>query len=122
MKKVHENKWWYLTNKVIFNSIGVNLSQNVTFLLAKLLKSYRDPWILINYQNDIRIEEVDNSISNSDLQLLKDFAKYKDIILSNPDKGEDVLLINKCEHINKIEDILTDKSKLKEVTDSCESL
>lgn len=63
---------------------------------------------------------MDNSIS--DLQLLKDFAKYKDIILSNPDKGEDVLLINKCEHINKIEDILTDKSKLKEVTDSCESL
>lgn len=61
-------------------------------------------------------------MSDADVQLLKDLARNKNIIISKPDKGQGVVLINSCDYINKIEDILSDKTKFHEVFGNCESL
>lgn len=61
-------------------------------------------------------------MSDADVQLIKDLARNKDIIISKPDKGQGVVLINRCDYINKIEDILNDKTKFQEVFGNCESL
>ena len=46
-----------------------------------------------------------------DMTVLQRLRSNKDIIICQPDKGNAVVIINKCDYISKIEAILSDKTK-----------
>ena len=55
--------------------------------------------------------------SKSDVRLLRDLSKDKNIIICRPDKGQGVVILNKCDYKEKMHQILNDPSKFVEVKD-----
>ncbi|XP_069983762.1 uncharacterized protein [Penaeus vannamei] len=58
----------------------------------------------------------------TDFGLLTDLSKNPDLIVTKPDKGQGVVLMNKLDYINKVNVILEDKSKFVELKLKPESL
>ena len=50
-------------------------------------------------------------LNRKHLDSLKELWKNKDIIISRPDKGAGIVLMNKADYITKMEDILSDTRK-----------
>jgi len=63
-----------------------------------------------------------SGITKDDLLLLNDLSKNKDIIVTRPDKGRGVVILDKNEYIEKMESILRDKTKFFQIEDDCTSL
>ena len=57
-------------------------------------------------------------IDKSDISLLKQFALNKNIIVSRPDKGRGVVIINKCDYISSMLKIISDTTKFKVINDN----
>ena len=55
--------------------------------------------------------------SKSDIKLLKYLSKDKDTIICKPDKGRGIVMLNKCDYIEKMQGILNDSSKFIEIKD-----
>lgn len=50
---------------------------------------------------------------------MKNLRKDKSLIITRADKGNCVVILNKCDYVNKIEDILNDKPKFTLIKGSC---
>ncbi|XP_069981734.1 uncharacterized protein [Penaeus vannamei] len=57
-----------------------------------------------------------------DLLLLNDLSKNKDIIVTKPNKGQSVVILNKNEYIDEMESILGYETKFIKIVDYCTSL
>ena len=53
------------------------------------------------------------SMDNSCLQAIKSLRSNKAILITKPDKGSGVVILNKSDYVNKMECILSDISKFK---------
>ena len=56
--------------------------------------------------------------SKSDIALLRDLSKDKNIIICRPDKGRGVVILNRCDYKEKMHHILSDTSKFMEINDA----
>ena len=56
--------------------------------------------------------------TQGDIQSLKSFASNKDIIITKPDKGRGVVIVNKNNYINSMQAIISDRSKCIPIDDS----
>ena len=55
--------------------------------------------------------------NRKDLSLLRELGKDKSLIVCSPDKGREVVLLNRTDYINKMNAILSDGSKFKKITE-----
>ena len=63
-----------------------------------------------------------DNISKDDIKSLKNLSKRDDIVVCKPDKGQGVVILNKVDYVNKMIEILSDKSKFNEITVKDEKL
>ena len=49
-------------------------------------------------------------------QALKNLSKNKNIIITIPDKGSGVIILNRVDYVNKMQDILSDTTKFKKAS------
>ena len=66
---------------------------------------------LTSYQNFSSDREPPENITSSEFKALKRLSKNKDIRVQKGDKGNTVLILDKCSYISAIEEILNDSSK-----------
>ena len=59
--------------------------------------------------------------NKSDILELKIFGNNKDIIVTRPDKGRGVVIVDRSVYINKMLGIISDKQKFNEINDSIHS-
>ncbi|XP_069976323.1 uncharacterized protein, partial [Penaeus vannamei] len=67
-------------------------------------------------------EITQDGISTNDLKTLKDLSKNPDVIITKPDKGQGVVLMNRSDYVKKVDDILKDKTKFSQIPNKPESL
>ncbi|KAF2347718.1 hypothetical protein FHG87_021527, partial [Trinorchestia longiramus] len=60
-------------------------------------------------------------ISKSDIHLLKQFGQYKNIIVSQPDKGHGVVIVDKNKYIESMTAIISDRSKFQLISEPIHS-
>ena len=53
----------------------------------------------------------------NDIKLLKKFSGNSDIVISKPDKGRGVVIVNKSDYISSMTEIITNNAKFEEITD-----
>ena len=63
------------------------------------------------YFYNFKSSKVFSIFSNVDLRLLKDFSKNDDIIISKPDKGRGIVIVNKTHYIHGMSLIINNNSK-----------
>ena len=63
--------------------------------------------------------KVQQNLSCDDLESLKCLAKNKDVIITRPDKGQGVVLLDKTDYIDKVLHILSNCTKFVEIKDAC---
>ena len=56
--------------------------------------------------------------SKSDIKLLKSLGCDKSIIITKPDKGKGVVIINKTDYLNSMKNLISDVTKFKKINDS----
>ena len=66
---------------------------------------------LTSYQNFSSDREPPENLTSSEFKALKRLSKNKDIRVQKGDKGNTVLILDKCSYISAIEEILNDISK-----------
>ena len=54
-----------------------------------------------------------NNMPPEELQALQNLAKNKDIVVMRPDKGTGVVIMDKSDYVNKVEQIILDETKFK---------
>lgn len=54
-------------------------------------------------------------IQRDDLSILRKLGRNKDLVFCNPDKGRGVVILNRCDYINKMNIILSDREKFEAV-------
>ena len=59
-------------------------------------------------------------IKKGDIQLFKNLAANKDVIITKPDKGRGVVILNRSDYIKSMETIVSDQSKFKPIQESME--
>ena len=62
---------------------------------------------------DSTIDSRDFTMHNECLRAINRLQKNDDIIITKPDKGSDVVLLNKSDYVDKMNEILDDQSKFK---------
>ena len=67
---------------------------------------------LTSYQNFSSDREPPENLTSSEFKALKRLSKNKDIVIQKTDKGNTVVILDKCSHISGIEEILNDNSKI----------
>ena len=78
----------------------------LTWIKAGLLDT-----ALTSYQNFSRDREPPENLTSSEFKAFKRLSKNKDIIIQKADKGNTVVILDKCSDISVIEEILNDNSK-----------
>ena len=66
---------------------------------------------LTSYQNFSSDQEPPENLISSEFKALKRLSKNKDIVIQKADKGNTVVILDKCSYISAIEEILNDNSK-----------
>ena len=66
---------------------------------------------LTSYQNFSSDREPPENLTSSEFKALKRLSKNKDIVIQKADKGNTVVILDKCSYISAIEEILNDNSK-----------
>ena len=61
---------------------------------------------------DTPVDVGDFSMNKESLQAIKSLRSNQDILITKPDKGSGVVIINKKDYVSKMESILNDQSKL----------
>ena len=68
--------------------------------------------IAYNYYHSFKPSKVFSSVfSKGDLAILKEFAADSSIVVTRPDKGRGVVILDKDDYMKKVKDILSDCSK-----------
>ena len=60
-------------------------------------------------------EQLPLYISKAELSALNMLCKNKDIVIIRPNKGNEVVILNRSDYVNKVETLLTDRSKFKKL-------
>ena len=81
-------------------------NEDMSVIKARLLDT-----ALISYQNFSRDREPPGNLTSSEFKALKRLSKNKDIVIQKADKGNTVVILDKCSYISAIEEILNDNSK-----------
>lgn len=55
-------------------------------------------------------------LSREEWTLLNDLRKDDSIIITKPDKGNGIVIVNKLDYTNKIKQLVSDKTKFKKLT------
>jgi hypothetical protein len=55
--------------------------------------------------------------SRSDVEQLRVLSSNKDIVDSSPDKGKGVVIVDKCKYIDSLNQIVSDKTKFREISE-----
>ena len=58
-----------------------------------------------------------NNLSTEELQCFKRFSKCQDIVFCKLDKGKGIVVLNKCDYVKKLNNIVSDPSKFKLLPD-----
>ena len=66
---------------------------------------------LTSYQNFSSDREPPENLKSSAFKALKRLSKNKDIVIQKVDKGNTIVILDKCSYISAIEEILNDNSK-----------
>ena len=82
---------------------GQKNSTNITW--------YQNFAALTSHQNVSSDREPSENPTSSDFKALKRLSKNKDIVIQKADKGNTVLILDKCSYISAIEEILNGNSK-----------
>ena len=94
--------------KVIFAISSLPLPSRFKFQEVK----QRLRTIAYNYYHGFKSSKVFSSVfSKNDISLLRDFASDDSIIVTRPDKGRGVVILDKDDYKKKVTDILSDSSK-----------
>ena len=59
--------------------------------------------------------------SKGDIASLKELAKDKSIVITRPDKGKGVVILNRDIYVDKVKDLISDSAKFAEVKDSIQT-
>ena len=81
-------------------------NEDICVIKARLLDT-----ALTSYQNFSRDQEPPENLTSSEFKALKRLSKNKDIVIQKADKGNTVVILDKCSYISAIEEILNDNSK-----------
>ena len=60
---------------------------------------------------------IPKNLSKSEWLALKELSKNKDIIITLPDKGNGVVVLNRHDYVTKMNSLLLDRSKFKQLQD-----
>ena len=85
--------------------IDTNILERIKVDLKKICFSSYD-----NYQFDNEL-----NITNEELNVLKSLAKRDDIIIQKADKGNSVVILNKCDYTKRMNETLSDQSTFKKL-------
>ena len=66
---------------------------------------------LTSYQNFSCDQQPPENLTSSEFKALKRLSKNKDIVIQKADKGNTVVILDKCSYISAIEEILNDNSR-----------
>ena len=66
---------------------------------------------LTSYQNFSIDKNPPENVTPSEFKVLKRLSKNKNIVIQKADKGNTVVILDKCSYISAIEEILNDNSK-----------
>ena len=55
------------------------------------------------------------NVTPDELKALKDLSSYKEIIIQKADKGNSVVILNKCDYLKRMSEMLLDIDKLKKL-------
>lgn len=72
--------------------------------------------LAFNSYKDFKKKVPNNVLSEEELVALKSLSKDKSIVISRPDKGNGVVLMDKSDYKNKVHNLLEDTSKFKKIT------
>ena len=64
-----------------------------------------------SYKNVSSGREPPENLTSCEFKALKRLSKYKGIVIQKADKGNTVVILDKCSYISAIEEILNDNSK-----------
>ena len=110
-----------LTSRIFFN-LALSLEK-----LAYKLKSLQNDKssIFRNFTDNIRSStfrllkysrhNIHSNLSPEELSALHTLRKNKNIVILRPDKGNDVVILNKVDYISKIMNILSETSKFQSI-------
>ena len=72
--------------------------------------------------NTLNKFKLPSNISSKQVKVLKNLTTVKNIIILKPDKGNGIVILNKCDYINKMNDILNDNTKFQIIYDNITKL
>ena len=70
--------------------------------------------IAYKFMKTCRSEKVQTIISENDQNLLKNLGKNESLHITRPDKGKGVVILNKIDYVNKMENLLNDRNNFKD--------
>lgn len=74
--------------------------------------------VSFRFYNGFRSSKVFSPIfSRSDVKLLKEFASDSSIVVTKPDKGKGVVIVDRQEYVDKVQSLLLDRSKFSVITE-----
>ena len=112
VKYFYRFEYVYYNLSYSYNNECTNLSE-----LKSKLRS-----ISMKYFYNFKSYKIFSCIFNkSDILELKTFGNNKDIIVTRPDKGRGVVIVDRCVYINKMLGIISDRQKFNERKDSIQS-
>ena len=99
-------------SEFLLSSVLLFCNKNVRIYLTRmsLIKARLQDTALTSYQNFSRGQEPPENLT-SEFKALKRLSKNKDIVIQKADKGNTVVILDKCSYISAIEEILNDNSK-----------
>ena len=81
-------------------------NKDMSLIKARLLDT-----ALTSYQNFSSDKDPPENLTPSEFKALKRLSKNKNIVIQKADKGNTVVILDKCSYISAIEEILNDNSK-----------
>ena len=81
-------------------------NEDMSVIKARLLDT-----ALTSYQNFSSDREPPENLTSSEFKGLKRLSKNKDIVIQKADKGNTVVILDKCSYISATDEILNDNSK-----------
>jgi hypothetical protein len=64
-----------------------------------------------------KLKKIESNISKAEREALVNLSRNTNIVVLRPDKGNDVVILNKKDCVHKMNNLLNDDSKFKKITD-----
>ena len=107
---IHKPKFnnHYLQYETLAERLKTHLTFNTNFdKVTETIKQSAD----LNLKNSKPLPIFNNFFNKQDLQLLKNLSKNINLIITRPDKGRGVVILNKKDYIDKVTAVISDTTK-----------